>query len=372
MLETYSRVKESSDEKLDLVLAYVLGDVTETERSAFEGRLAAGDTELVFAYEQALESFSGLPRALTSAVPPPFVKERVLARVQDDEALEMIFFEEVAVEQEQARLPLLTRILSQVPGYGSFSIASLLPSKSTARRSIGFAFLVVGGLFVSAYAVDRVASIMTLARGNHDQFVDHVRSYRAKQSESAGVGAQTARPVDKHELSMEAPSASVTPIKPVLTIAPSSAAAVTGAKAIQPPQIHRGSERLQTNFSSVDAQMYFVASPITLRYELKPFEAGASAFARVSWDVNHSDAFFTVSGLAPSQPGTHYVLWYLNDDGTKKRLLTFEAVSEATQFFFLDEAPAPQNNGVLLTLEATNHSHSAPILKATNVIRKQH
>ena len=378
MSETLSSVRVSSAEKLDLVLAYVLGDISEPERIEFEDRLSAGDTELALAYEQALESFSGLPRALTSAIPPPFVKERVLARVRTEQRAESF-----AVELAESIAPsrcesLFARILRQIPGYGAFAIGTLSPSRTSARRTIGFAFLVLGGVFASAYAVDKVASVL---RSSDSAKQSAKRTHQAAELglpshnlDLGNLGADDANA--KSVITIESPDASVASAGEIAPSTASTKRAIDKKTASEVSSV-RGpvvTELLQTNLTLFDAAIYFSSSAATLKYVLRPMD-GVKGEGKLLWDRSHSDALFAVSDLSPNPVGSHYVLWYLMDDGSTKRLSNFDAMSGARISFFVSESPGQHVRGALLTLEtpsrAGSPASSVTVLEASRVMSKR-
>jgi hypothetical protein len=73
--------------ELDLAVAYVLGEATEEERFGFETALAKGDENANYSYTNATKSISKLTGILSPEAPPPFAKERVMARVREDSVM---------------------------------------------------------------------------------------------------------------------------------------------------------------------------------------------------------------------------------------------------------------------------------------------
>ena len=163
--------QEHSVETLDLVLAYILGDVTDEQRSAFEARLAAGDPEIVASYHKALETFSSLPKALTASIPPPFVKERIMSRARENAV------DYALANSAEYRPPMsaLSRALNFVPGYGNIRLSALLPAHASKRRTASLAFVLLIGFFASAYAIEQFSPILHHAEAATDRVVERVR-----------------------------------------------------------------------------------------------------------------------------------------------------------------------------------------------------
>jgi hypothetical protein len=76
-----ARIRDSAE--LDLAVAYVLGEASDEERAGFETALAAGDEGANHSYADATNSISELSSILSPEAPPPFAKEKVMARVRD-------------------------------------------------------------------------------------------------------------------------------------------------------------------------------------------------------------------------------------------------------------------------------------------------
>jgi hypothetical protein len=79
-----SEHKNRDSGELDMAVAYVLGEATEEERFGFENALAKGDEEANSSYNNASRTIDELSGVLVPENPPPFAKDRVMARVRTD------------------------------------------------------------------------------------------------------------------------------------------------------------------------------------------------------------------------------------------------------------------------------------------------
>ena len=76
-----ARFRESVE--LDIAVAYVFGEGSDEERVEFETALATGDEGANDSYSNATNSISELSGIISPEAPPPFAKEKVMARVRD-------------------------------------------------------------------------------------------------------------------------------------------------------------------------------------------------------------------------------------------------------------------------------------------------
>ncbi len=84
VIKNHRTKRESDKAELDLAVAYVLGETTDEERHGFESALATGDKEANSSYSNATRSIDELTGVLPPEAPPAFAKDRVMARVRED------------------------------------------------------------------------------------------------------------------------------------------------------------------------------------------------------------------------------------------------------------------------------------------------
>ena len=82
--ENEEQKAESSRSELDRAVAYVLGEVSDEEKANFETALATGDKNANQSYTNATRTIDELAGVLIPEPPPPFAKDRVMARVRTD------------------------------------------------------------------------------------------------------------------------------------------------------------------------------------------------------------------------------------------------------------------------------------------------
>jgi len=76
--------QSSSVGELDRAVAYVLGEFDGVEKADFEAALATGDKNANQSYTNATRTIDELAGVLIPESPPPFAKDRVMARVRTD------------------------------------------------------------------------------------------------------------------------------------------------------------------------------------------------------------------------------------------------------------------------------------------------
>jgi hypothetical protein len=312
---------EANTAVFDRVLACALGEATEAVRIQTEKLIGSGNPEYVIASQKVSEVLGALPSALIPVVPPAFVKERVMSQISGSVAPSS---EAATTSQVLTNAGRMTTTLARLRGSMVFS-----------------GLMLIGGIFVSGYAVDQ------LAQG--------LNTPRADRQVAANAIATPSR------LHADYPERQVAVSEPIQ--APQSEVA---------PNVSRTSDieglngHMQTNFGLTQAYLYLTSDPEALQYSMSPSTNQVSGEGRVLWDENHGDALLVVSKLQPTAASSHYVLWYLRDGVSPERMLSFSAASGTPMQFFVNHAPSDRVTGVKVTLERNvqGRLESQEVLKA--------
>ena len=160
------------NEAMDLAMGHALGELSPQERVKAEEMLRSGDPQFTLAYHSAQQVLSELPNVLRPVTPPPFVKERVTARVREMNAAE-------ARAQNSSQI---SRAFRPTP-------RGMVRAASYMQRGVVFAGMVMGMMLTTAYASDAVEDIIhaiKTSREVNEKKVTHVWT-RIHREEAAAL-----------------------------------------------------------------------------------------------------------------------------------------------------------------------------------------
>jgi hypothetical protein len=348
-------------EQLDLMLAYLLGDVTEEERMHVEILLSSGEPEISNSFQLAMTAFAELPRALTAAVPPPFVKERIMDRVHEDVAAYVAPSRTVNF----VRVPILTRILNLLPGYGSTQVKIASRPRSGYRRAAGFAFMLLAGFFATAYGIEAVSHVVQRADDAQAKVIDRVRHTKAfadrftpATTESSVLPQIASENRASMDIRRTQHSMAIAPqLQPTIrAVNPVSADAHSGmtlaqSKGTPIPQNVAG-DRMPLDITSLEGALYFMSDKSGLHFSLKPVNNVAEGKALIYWNAAHSEALFSAQDLKPTEEDQRYSLCYVLDDGTREQISSFESIGGGYRQMTMKRTPGPHVVGAQLLLES--------------------
>ncbi len=316
----------------DRVLAYALGQAGETEKAQVEVMLASGNSAYVESHQHVQELLGHLPSVLAPVVPPPFLKDKIMAKIGEPPINAM---------PDKAPAP-------SVRGFGRF-----VNSFGLLKRTAVFAGLLIGGVFVSAYTVEQMLDKSAI-------------TYHASQSNQSSSAKQNfdyrgaARTIGEQQLT------EAVPIEGPMAVLSEEGHVRSNNLASGTPSPDGTSGHMQTNFGLTQAYINLMSEQSALEYQLTPATSYLTGNGRVIWDETHSDALLVISKLQPNSTSSHYVLWYMHDGSTPERMLNFNAASQARMSFFVNHAPGAHVSGVMITLERVNNGRleSQEILRA--------
>jgi hypothetical protein len=322
------------NDQLDLVLAYILGEVTEEERLRVEVLLASNDPQLKRYFEQSLDIFAELPSALPPAAPPAFIKDRVMARVHED-AVAYLIADDLGANYAPP-VPFLTRLLNMLPGYGTVQAARISPKKrSSVRGTLTLSFAIFAGFIASAYALEKVSHVVQKAEQARTQVIERVRHTRAFAEKFRSESAYTLPTLSEHQtpetLDLGHASASiaqpeelairdVTPARPAVhpSVAPQPANAVPAVAA------KSKTESVPLSLNTLEGALYFMNDRSGLHFALRPVNSVEHGKASLYWNTSYGTALFSYQDLKPTTEDQHYSLRYVLDDGTTEQVAIFE------------------------------------------------
>jgi uncharacterized membrane protein len=306
-------IAEANTAVFDRVLACALGEATEAVRIQTGRLIGAGNPEYVVASQKVSEVLGALPSALTPVVPPAFLKERVMSQIAGSIAPSS---EATTASQVLTNAGRMTSTFARLRGSMVFS-----------------GLMLIGGIFVSGYAVDQLAQGLNTPRADRQVATNNT----------------VVTPSRLHADYPERQVAVTEPLQaPQSELAPNVArtSEVDGSRTVDGLSGH-----MQTNFGLTQAYLYLTSDPEALQYSMSPATSQVSGEGRVLWDENHGDALLVVSKLQPTSTSSHYVLWYLRDGVSPERMLSFSAASGTPMQFFVNHAPSDRVTGVKVTIE---------------------
>ena len=304
----------------DRVLAYELGESSLSEKAEVVSLLKAGNQDYLHSHMRVQEMLGKLPSILAPVAPPPFLKDRVMAQIN--------------APQFGSNLPDHEPIAQPRP------IGRFVNAFSIVKRSAVFAGLLVGGIIVSTFTVEKI--------------IDHATPVSRVTLKSM--------PSTERQFSLSSPmnfanAEQMTQATPV--DAPTATLAEQSSSREESQQVHApsydlqdgASGHMQTNFGLTQAYVKLKDDPSSQQYKLTPTASNFSGEGRVIWGESYSDALLIVSKLQPTGANGHYVLWYTRDRGLPDRMVEFNAISNTPLSFYVNRAPSARVTGVIVTLE---------------------
>lgn len=287
--------------------------------------------------------------------PPPIVKERVMAFVHEDA------YQTESSEPYGPPVPVLTRLLNLLPGYGSRLSPEAPPRRRAPlrRRTMIFVAFLFGSL-ASAYGIGRISHVVQRADAARERVVERVRHtsvYVQKfvlpaRAAALASAASTALDLQQSKASVmpaapdELSIRRLDPMKPT-SIRPRSDQVKPSAMPNAPV-----SDAASLDLSSLEGALYFMSDRTGQHFWLKPVNDVQQGKASIYWNSNHAEALFSCDDLVPTTDGQRYTLSYLLDDGTREQLLAFEAQAGGARQVTIHRTPGPHVVGAQLVLES--------------------
>lgn len=302
--------------------------------------------------------FSMIPAIVPTRTAPPFLKERIMARVRAEAATASATsqgFSATALRWIGEKTDALTAIAGRV--YQS--------TKAMPRYAMAFGL--AGIVLASAYAYDAVKE--SLAPEHHASVVSH-QTVTRKPVTSPSVNAPAAPSAALHHSAALAPLlAERHEIASLPAKGESTSYQLNNAVSIAAQKNVVTDENLQTNFSLTEAYLYFTTAKDKHQCDLNAMPS-MSGTGELLWDDSHGDALLRVENLAPTDANSHYVLSYVLNDGSQERLLTFSAASDAEMSFFLRHPPGPRVESIRLSVESTGAASSVQNVLTSSTIHR--
>lgn len=347
---------------LDRVLAYVMGEGTAEERLEFEMALEAGDPDITIAYYEVSGTLARLPSVLDPVTPPPFAKDRVLAKVRLD-AVPLVLPErvmptaiELVAQDEPAAIP--PRRATILPYIPAIDFSRIITSKRFAKAAMIGGFT-VSGMFASAYAVNEVSDFIVKARKQQEARVEEIKKAAAAPE---SVMPQVYATVQKDRVVLD--HVSISGPDAVISEQEISASSVKNVELATPKlgkqtpihfpksiAVREVSSVAKTNFNEFELSARLISDQTSLRHKLQVSPNGLPGKATVTWSPSTGESMFRVSDLAPTDPNSVYVLYFVHRNGKAEVVKTLTAASGANTTFALPKLPSGSVEKMVLTLE---------------------
>lgn len=337
-----------------------MGEGTDQERLEFEQALQAGDPEIMIAYYQVSGLLAEIPNVLSPVAPPPFVKDRVLAKVR--------------VDAEQFVLPeriMPTDVMLEEPAEVEFThqaqILTVHPqsrvlnflSRRTFARAASIGIFMMTGMLASAYAVNEVTDFVLKTRVKQEARAIEIerRAVEHYTAPTVTAAAPKERSVPQHvtvtgpEAAVAEPQITVAELKPVEAtklLESQKASKISFPKALPPKEL---ASVTKTNFNDFETQARLSSDPSAYRHRLTPVTTNVTGSASVTWSTSTGDALIRLSDLKTTDESSAYVLYFVHKDGKAERVYGTQVVSGATMYFQLPKLPSHTVGSMVLTLE---------------------
>jgi hypothetical protein len=302
---------------LDPIIAYAFGEASPADRILIEEALRTGDPAVTKAFNEISASLSELPAVLPAVQPPLSTRERVLSNLHVSAPVAASSAGRRAAKWG-ASLALLLLL-----GGGGYYLAS--PQEETAALS------------VTASAGEATALVATTDVSPSQEAVKEAFVEAAPQT--------TTRPTDATEpLDLEE----------TLTYKHEDReTAIPGRPINYPAALPPGKYNYmsQSNFATFEAHAKLQNDPEANRYIFLPISARERGDASLLWSTMTGSVVFQAENLKPTEDSANYVLYYIKEDGTADRMISFKVASAAAMSFIPPRIPYRTIQRVVLTYE---------------------
>lgn len=287
---------------LELMLLYLLDSLDPGEQQSLARRLDAGEPEAVAALAEASELLAQMPAELSPAQPSPQAFERLMARVQTEEAAVV----QTPMNQPTRRTPTPQ---SPIPLWPKLAIAASFV------LGVGLTAIVVWSVMnqppTTQQGPDDWANLDSVVKQQRDQLASQQQRLDELQTQLAQV---------------------------------------QGDAELQELQSLIDAQRLaiaeqRQRVSELQESLSLLVGPGVRQAELAGGEQIPNAQGRLMWDPVTGQMRLLTRGLAELQPGETYQLWFVTEDGQTVSLGVFEIneTAQTTAAYVATVPGAPSN-----------------------------